>query len=221
MAFTMPHDEALSALMRNHPTIQRTSLAAEQKKLEDIIAGQSLASNLSLSLSYSPRYPFSSSLTTSYSSDFAHSITDLYGADSGTDFTVTAGLTLHLFDGGRQAADHAAREASIRMAQNSLESQKQALRDQLEVDLLQKANLEEKVPMLSDAVDLAKRRLETETNLFRLGKSTQLNVDSRKADYDAKVNDLWRAKADLLLTAIDLQSLVGGDLVSALEGSSQ
>jgi hypothetical protein len=93
------------------------------------------------------------------------------------------------------------------------------VRDGVELDLLKKASLEEKIALLIEASDLAGRRLATERSLLSLGKSTDLEVASREADAEAKVNDLWRARADLYLVILDLYSLAGEDLAKIIEGS--
>jgi len=217
--FKMSKDEVLERAMSNHPLIQKMSLDSEEKKVVDVLAGRSYASELSLSFSFGPRYPFVNT-TTPYMTDFVRSFSDLFTAGSGTDFTVSANLTLHLLDGGKQAADRAVNAASIRIAQDSLLAQKQAIRENVEIELLQKENLEEKIPTLADAMNLAKKRLDTEAILRDLGKSTDLNVDAKRADYDTKINDFWRARADLFLTVIDLYSLAGEDLAQIIQGQS-
>ncbi len=213
-------DDLLAKAMENYPAIRQQGLALEEKKVDDILSGQKYASTLSLSLSYSPRYPAAALLSQYTTTDFARSFSDLYGSGSTSDITLSASLTIHLFDGGQQSEAHAGNMAVTRMAEDSLETQKQSVQDQVALDLASRDNLQDKVSLLSDATDLASRRLETEADLLALGKSTQLNVDSRRADYEAKQNDLWRAKADLFLTVLDLASLAGEDIARLIEGKS-
>jgi outer membrane protein TolC len=218
--FQMGREEAMAKAMGNHPQIQKLSLDAEARKISDILAGQSYASNLSLSFSYAPRYPFSSS-TSAYTTDFDHSFSDLYGTGSGTDWSLSANLTVHLFDGGKQQADRAANAAAIKMAQDSVLSQQQSIQDSVDIDLMQKANLEEKISVLVDAVELSRLRAQTEASLLALGKSTDLDVRGKRADFEMKQNDLWRARADLFLTVIDLNALAGEDLAHIIQGKAQ
>jgi outer membrane protein TolC len=218
--FQMGRDEVMSKAMGNHPMIQKLSLDAEARKISDVLAGQSYASNLSLSFSYAPRYPFSSS-TSAYTTDFDHSFSDLYGIGSGTDWSLSANLTVHLFDGGKQQADRAANAAAIKMAQDNVLSQQQSIQDSVDIDLMQKANLDEKISVLVDAVELSRMRAQTEASLLALGKSTDLDVRGKRADFEMKQNDLWRARADLFLTVIDLNALAGEDLAHIIQGKAQ
>ena len=216
----MTRTDLMARAMAHHPLIEKLALDAEAKKVSDILAGQSYASNLSLSFSYSPRYPFTSS-TTSYMTDFSHSFTDLYASGAGSDWSLAASVTVHLFDGGKQQADRAASAAAIKLAQDNVLSQQQSVQDSVDIDLMQKANLEQKISVLVDAVDLARMRAQTEASLYALGKSTDLDVRGRRADFEAKQNDLWRARADLFLTVIDLNALAGEDLAHIIPGKAQ
>jgi outer membrane protein TolC len=218
--FPMTRDAATAKAMGNHPLIQKMNLDAEAKRISDVLAGQSYASSLSLSFSYSPRYPFTSS-TSAYVTDFNRSFSDLYGSGSGTDWSLSANLTVHLFDGGKQQADRAASAAAIKLAQDSVAAQQQSVQDNVDIDLMQKANLEEKISVLVDAADLARMRAQTESSLLGLGKSTELEVQGKQADYEAKRNDLWRARADLFLVVIDLNALAGEDLAHIIQGKAQ
>ena len=218
--FQMTRDQEMAKAMGNHPLIQKMNLDTEARRINDVLAGQSYASDLSLSFTYAPRYPFSNS-TSAYMSDFNHSFSDLYGSGSGTDWSLSANLTVHLFDGGKQQADRAANAAAIKLAQDNVLSQRQSVQDGVDIDLMQKANLEEKISVLVDAVELARMRAQTEASLLSLGKSTDLEVQGKRADFDAKQNDLWRARADLFLTVIDLNALAGEDLAHIIQGKAQ
>ncbi|HET6486256.1 MAG TPA: hypothetical protein VFH83_07535, partial [Spirochaetia bacterium] len=80
-------------------------------------------------------------------------------------------------------------------------------------------SLDEKVTLLTQSLSLAQRRLTTEQSLLSLGKSTDVNVAAKEAEVDLSANDLWRARADLLLTVLDLESMAGEDLAPILEGT--
>lgn len=215
--FTMQKEEALARAMSSHPLVQKTALDTEEQKVSDVLAGRSYASDLSLSFSLSPRYPLVST-TTPYMTDFLGSFSDLFSTGSSADFAFSANLRVRLLDGERQAADKSASAASIRIAQDSLLAQRQAIREDVERGFLQKTNLQEKILMLEEAVTLAGKRLDAESMLRDLGKSTSLGVDARLADYDLKVNELWKARADLFLMIVDLHSLLGDDLAPIIRG---
>ncbi len=216
IAFRMSKDEALAKAMSNHPLLRRMSLDSEEKKVAALLADRSYASELSLAFWWEPRYPFVNS-TTPYMTDFTRSFSNLFTAGSGADFTVSATLSLQLLDGRKRKAERAGNAASIKIAQDALQARKQAIWENVEIGFLQKANLEEKISTLAEAINLAKKRLDSETILRDLGKSTDLNVDCKRADYDTKVNDLWRARADLFLTVIDLCALTGENLAQIMQ----
>jgi outer membrane protein TolC len=216
--FPLSSEQAAARAVEAYPLIRQLAIASEESAVDDVLAGQKYASTLTLGFSYSPRYPFTSSPP--YLADFEHSFTDLYTEGSGSDFVFSAGLNIHLFDGGQAVESKAQTAAAMRVARESLAVQKRTVLDQVETDMLEKSALEGKISLLEESVRLAKMRLATEENLRSLGKSTDLSVDSRRADLEAKQNDLWRARADLLLTVLDLASLTGEDISHTLGSAS-
>ena len=220
LAFTLSREEAISRALNGHPLLRQKGLTAEERRVDKVLAGQQYASTLSMSFSWSPRYPFNGS-SSSYMTDFGSSFSDLFKDGSGNDYSLAAGLTIHLFDGGSQREGLAGKAALGMAAEQGLLAQRQQVRDQVELDLLQRESLEEKVALLQEAASLAERRLATEQSLLSMGKSTDLDVASKAADLDARANDLWRARADLFLTILDLHSLTGDDLAKIVEGNGK
>jgi outer membrane protein TolC len=223
LPFRLGSQEIREKALSGHPLLRQKGLALEEKRADEVLGGQRYASSLALSFSFSPRYPYTQSSTlfssSPYTSDFAASFTDLFKPGWGQDYSVSAGLTIHLFDGGQQAQNRAGAQAMSALAEQGLLAQTQSVLDQVELDLSQKASLEEKVALLREAARLAERRLATEQSLLSLGKSTDLAVAERSADAEAKAIDLWRASADHYLTVIDLYSLAGEDLEKIIEGN--
>jgi outer membrane protein TolC len=194
-------------------SILQGSLAVEERAADEVIAGQRYAANLSLSLSVAGRREAGLSART-----FGQSFADLFADGAGVDWTASANLSVPLYDGGsrrEQAAVSAALSASVGRA---LDSRRQAVLDDLAAALERRAILDERVALLAEAVELATRRLTDERNLLSLGRSTDNDVDARLIDVEAKQNDLWRARADLLLANLDIASLAGDDLTGILEG---
>jgi outer membrane protein TolC len=215
--FTLPREQAIDKALGSHPLLRQKALAAEEKRVDTVIAGQQFASTLNLSFSWTPRYPFDASNNPYTTTDFAGSFTDLFGSGSGNQYSFAAGLTIHLFDGGSSRETVAGSAALRAAAEQSLTAQRQSVQDQVELDYMQRASLEAKVALLQDAADLAGRRLVTEKNLLALGKSTDLAVAEKAADAEARADDLWRAKADLFLVLLDLHALSGDDLAAVIE----
>jgi outer membrane protein TolC len=200
-----------------HPLIQQGALASEEKGLDDILAGQRSASTLSLSFSFSPRYPLATTADP-LKKDLAGSFTELFRDGWGQDYSLSANLGVKLFDGGKLKEEREGARALRKLADESLAAQRRAVRDELEAALMRRANLEEKTALLSDSLDLAERRLQTEINLLSLGRSTDLDVLSRRVDREAKANELWKARADLFLVQLTLASAAGEDLGTLIEG---
>ncbi|MGA2975954.1 MAG: TolC family protein [Spirochaetia bacterium] len=221
LPFTMNRQQIMDKALSGHPLLLQKGLALEEKRVDKILAGEQYASSLTLSFSWAPRYPFDVTNYPYTATDLAKSFTDLFQTGWGQDYIVAAGLTIHLFDGGRQTESSAGNTALAAVADQGLAAQRLAVQDQVELDLLQKVSLEQKIALLADASRLADRRLATEQNLLALGKSTELEVASKKADADAKADDLWRARADLYLTVLDLYSLAGVDIAKIIEGNGQ
>jgi outer membrane protein TolC len=202
-----------------HPLIQQGALASEEKGLDDILAGQRSASTLSLSFSYSPRYPFATTADP-LKKDFVGSFAELFRDGWGQDYSLSANLGVKLFDGGKRKEEREGARALQKLANESLAAQRRAVRDELEAALMRRANLEEKTALLSDSLDLAERRLQTEISLLSLGRSTDLDVQSRRVEREAKANELRKARADLFLVQLTLASAAGEDLATLIEGLS-
>jgi outer membrane protein TolC len=221
LAFNADRDAVVQRALAGHPLLKQKALSAEEKRVDKVISGQQFASTLTLSFSWSPRYPYDAANVPWSSTSLADSFTNLFADGSGSSYQFAAGLTLHLYDGGNGRESAAATAALGAVAEQGLLAQRQAVIDQVELDLAQKASLEEKIALLQDAADLGARRLATERSLLALGKSTDLDVASKAADARARADDLWRARADLYLTVLDLHALAGDDLSAIIEGRQQ
>ncbi len=214
-AWTRAGDAAvlMNAALAANASIRQGSLAVEERAADEIIAGQRYAANLTLSFSVAGRREAGLSERT-----FGQSFADIFAADAGVDWTASANLAVPLYDGGSRREQEAASAALTASVGNALESRRQAVRDDLSAALERRGILEERVALLAEAVDLAARRLADERSLLALGRSTDNDVDARALDVESKQNDLWRARADLLLANLDIASLAGDDLAGILEG---
>jgi outer membrane protein TolC len=204
-----------AALSANASVLQGT-LAVEERAADAVLAGQRFAANLSLSLSVAGRR--AAGLPGQPPRTFGQSFADLFDAGAGIDWTASANLTVPLYDGGSRREQQAVSAALTATVGRALETRRQAVLDDLAAALERRTILEERVALLAEAVDLAARRLADERNLLSLGRSTDNDVDARAIDVGAKQNDLWRARADLLLANLDIASLAGDDLAGILEG---
>ncbi len=203
----------MNAALTANASVRQGSLAVEERAADDVIAGQRYAANLTLSLSVAGRRKDGLSEQT-----FGQSFSDLFADGAGVDWTASANLAIPLYDGGSRREQKAVSAALTASVGRALESRRQAVLDDLAAALERRAILEERVALLAEAVDLAARRLADERGLLSLGRSTDNDVDARVIDGEAKQNDLWGARADLLLANLDIASLAGDDLAVILEG---
>jgi outer membrane protein TolC len=201
------------AALRTNASIVQSSLALEERRADDVLAGQRYASTLTLSFSVAGRRADNLSGRT-----FGESFADPFAGDSVVDWTAAAGLNVPLYDGGKQREDRAASAALTASVQKGLESRQRAVLDDLAAALERRSILEERVALLAEAVDLASRRLATEESLLGLGRSTDNDVEARRLETEAKANDLRQARADLLLANLDIASLAGDDLAGIVKG---
>jgi outer membrane protein TolC len=206
-------DVLVNAALTANGTLLQGSLAVEERAADAVLAGQRYAANLTLSLSVAgQRNP---ELT---GRGFGQSFSDLFADGAGVDWNASVNLAVPLYDGGSRREQKAVSAALTASVGQALESRRQAVLDDLAAALERRAILEERVTLLAEAVDLAARRLADERSLLSLGRSTDNDVDARIIDVEVKENDLWRARADLLLANLDIASLAGDDLARILEG---
>lgn len=208
--------ELREAALRANASIRQGSLAVEEREVDDVLAGQRTASTLSLSLSVAGRREAGLSERT-----LGQSFSDLFAEGAGVDWTATVGLNIPLFDGGGAREDRAAAAALAASVRKGLASRQQAVLDDLAAALERRSILEERVGLLVGAVDLAERRLAAERDLLGQGRSTDNDVEARRLEVEAKANDLWQSRADLLLANLDVAALAGDDLAGIVKGLSR
>ncbi len=196
------------AALRTNVSIHQSSLALEERRVEDVLAGQRYASTLSMSFSVAGRRDADLNQRS-----FGDSFSDV----SGVDWTAAAGLTVPLYDGGKRREDRAASAALTASVQKGLESRQRAVLEDLAAALERRSIIEERVDLLAEAVDLAARRLATEKSLLGQGRSTDNDVEARRLDAETKEGDLRQSRADLLLANLDIASLAGDELAGIVK----
>lgn len=214
-AWTRAGDAAglLDEALRTNASIAQSSLALEERRAEDILAGQQYASTLTLSVSVAGRRADDLSGRT-----FGQSFTDLVADDAALDWTAAVNLAVPLYDGGKRREDRAAAAALTASVVKGHESRERAVREDLAAALERRSILDERVALLARAVELANRRLATEGSLLAQGRSTDNDVEARRLEVEANENDLRQARADLLIANLDIASLAGDDLAAVVKG---
>lgn len=201
------------AALTANASIRQGSLAVEERGVDDVLAGQRYASTLTLSLSVAGRREAGLGERT-----FAQSFSDLFAEGAGVDWTGTVGLSIPLYDGGGAREERAAAAALAASVQKGLESRQRAVLEDLAAALERRSILEELVGLQAAAVDLAARRLAAERDLLGQGRSTDNDVEARRLEAEARANDLWQSRADLLLANLDVAALAGDDLAAVVKG---
>ena len=215
-AVSIPYsdEELANRSLSSHPLIQQDILSAEEGELDGILSGQQHASTLSLSFSVNPKYPASREDTT-----FSGSVSELFEDDSEIDYTFSASLRVPLYKGGKRKHDTESSAALLRITQENLRMKRETVLQQLEILLLKKENLEDKIRLLETDAALQERRLEMERNLLSLGKSTDVDVSSRRIEFETKSDELWRTRADLYISILEIFSQIGEDVQQSIEGT--
>ncbi len=78
-------------------------------------------------------------------------------------------------------------------------------------------NLEEKAEFLRDSIQLGKTKIEYEKRQCEIGESTHFELQNVEFDLEARSNELWVARADLILVILDVYMSAGKDLESLIE----
>jgi outer membrane protein TolC len=209
------------AALRANASILQSSLALEERRADDVIAGQRHAATLTLLLSVAGRRSGEWGQTLFGYSDertLGQSFSDLFAEGAGVDWSASANLNVPLYDGGKRREDRAASAALTASVQEGLASRQRIVIEDLAAALERRSILEERVELLAEAVDLASRRLATEGSLLGQGRSTDNDVQARRLEAEARRNDLRQARADLLLANLDIASLAGDDLAGIVKG---
>jgi outer membrane protein TolC len=196
-----------SELFRDSPTIRQYELSAEEARLNTVIEGANEASELTLSLTLAPRYPYDRPEST-----FQQSITDFFDEMAGVDIGFTTELKIPLYNGSKWKHKVAADKSIEASRREELAYQKNDLLLSLRMLLLMQQNLKEKIVLLEDNIKLKKKQAEVERALLEVGQTTELDVITLEIEYFEKQNELKKAKMDLYLTLLETLSLMGGNL---------
>jgi len=77
------------------------------------------------------------------------------------------------------------------------------------------------VTLLEESALLDERRWRRSRACSRWASPPTWRWQRKAADVDAGANELWRARADLYLTILDLHSLTGDDVAKIVQGNGK
>jgi outer membrane protein TolC len=208
----MDKDEITEGAMISNPFIYQERLMVKEKELERIIAGRENSSLLNLSFSLEPQYPEEGENHTLFGS-----FSELFSKDAYLNCAFSIGLNIPFYCGGKKKYQREISLAPERIARENLLSGQRSVHHNLEVLFQRMRNLEEKAEFLRDSIQLGKTKIEYEKRQCEIGESTHFELQNVEFDLEARSNELWVARADLILVILDVYMSAGKDLESLIE----
>ena len=182
----------------------------EAAELGAVNAARQFGSTLTLSVSAAP----------SHDSDFAAdslggSFAELAAPD-GLEFGGSLGLTVPILRGGKREHQSALSTTRIRRAELALEQRRSQITTNLDQRFLEASLAAERVRYLERTVELDRRRLEEALQLFEFQTVSELDVRRARLQLHGRENELWKARADLMLSRLRILRLAGAELVEVI-----
>lgn len=204
-------EDLLQSALAGNPGLREKRLSLEQEDLGIDASGIGYAPSFRASLSLFPSYPVVRTDTT-----LAGSVSDYFEEGAGLNYRLSLGLSVPLYNGSKAAHEREMSLAARRLAAQELAMQESRVIRELEFLLLGVSNLEEKIVLLRDNVELLRRRAEIEERLLALGKATDTDVSSAEIDLASKEIDLWNAESELFRNVLNIHVLLGEDVATIL-----
>jgi outer membrane protein len=207
-----PVGESLERAYEQNVSVSRAREQIRQAQLQTIVNGRRYAANLSASVQLAPN----PSPLYEGAADIGSSYEELFSDESKWQPTVSLGLSVPLYTGGRARLQRRQDEAAERRAQLALQDSQHQLEQSVEALYLRRRLLEDQRALRESALTLERERLSETKTLASLQTVTDLDIREAEAQVLARENDLWRTRADLTLNALRIQQVSGNDLPSVL-----
>ena len=185
--------------------VRRARVAVEQARDQAITSAPDRAAEFTVTGNVSRRYPDERDDETDVASVFP----DLVDEDGGFDWSVSLGVTIPLYDGGRRRNQALADSQSIELAVLEHEEAKKEARDNLSDALDRLEILVERVEILRADRDFEADTLADTRALAEIGEATAIEVDEVRRDLRESGNAVGEAFTDMLLTILDIERVVG------------
>jgi len=195
-----------------NPTVLQNRLALEQIQAQSILSGQSDTANLSLALTLLPQYAGATP------TDFGESFASFFTEGTELDWSVSVGLEVPLYNGGKKALRERINAAGERIARESVDAGLRDVRNTYEALILRQRIILDRIELLDKNIVLKRRAAEDEQKKLEVGLGTDLRVESARLELMQVENEMWRARADLFLNSLDLFNLSGRSLIEILAG---
>ncbi len=192
--------------------VRRARVAVEQARDEAITNAPDRAPEFSVLGNVSRRYPEQRDDETDVSSAF----TDLFDDDGRFDWSISLGLSIPLYDGGRRENQARSDALSMQLAELELRQAEAEARDDL-ADALERLDIVvERLDILQADRDFEADRLTDIEALAEIDDATELEVDEVRRDLRESENAIGEALTDLFLTLLDIERIRGNRVAEEL-----
>jgi outer membrane protein TolC len=205
--------------IQNNPELQKLWLSAEDARLTEIINGNKNSPTMTTSFRIAPTYP--SDRMRNLPSDFSSSFSDFFDDDAGTEFSLKIELNVPLYNGRKRTYTENEDTALLNIAEEKLKLKAETLIIEYQSLLIKRENIEEKLILLKDNIDLIDSRVEIMRKLLEVGETTDMDLIEVEIDLLEKVNELKQAQAELFITDLDLLTVAGIDLGAVFLGDDK
>jgi outer membrane protein TolC len=205
--------ELVAEARNNNPSVRQDRLSVEQAEAQTILSGRSEAPNLSLALTLLPQYEEGTTPT-----EFGDSFSSFFSEGSELDWSLSIGLEVPLYNGGKRAFREQVNAASERIARETLDASLRDVHNTYEALILRQSIIQDRIDLLEKNIELKTRTAADEQRKLEVGLGTPLRVESARLELLQVQNELWQARADLFLNSLDLFNLSGRSLEEVLAG---
>ena len=189
-------------------------LSVDEARINESLSGRQFSSDLTLSLRLAPRY----AMDRDANDDLGSSVSDLFAEDAYIDPTLSIGLSIPVYDGGKAKYQRRIDENSRVIAEADLAATRGKVMDSMDNLFLRREMLMEKLGLVRENLRYENDRLADKERLYALKKTTLLELDLVRMTARIKELEVWRTMSDLLINALQIFSTAGVDLQILLEG---
>ena len=194
----------------NNPTVRQDRLSVEQAEAQSVLSGRTDAPNLSVALTLLPQYKGTKP------TEIGDSFSSFFSKGTELDWSLSVGLEVPLYNGGKNAYREQVNEASERIARETLEASLREVDNTYEALVLRQSIIQGRIDLMAKNIELKARTAADEQRKLEVGLGTPLRVESAGLELLQVENELWQAQADLFLNSLDLLNFSGRSLEQVL-----
>jgi outer membrane protein len=208
----LPPDSAVlvAEARNNNPVVRQDRLSVEQAEAQGVLSGRTDAPNLSLALTLLPQYEGTTP------TELGDSFSSFFSEGTELDWSLSIGLEVPLYNGGKAAYREQVNAASERIARETLGASLRDVENTYQSLVLRHSIIQDRIELLEKNIELKTRTATDEERKLEVGLGTPLRVESARLELLQVENELWQAQADLFLNSLDLLNLSGRSLQEVL-----